>query len=334
MDVEDRVRGYVCDALGDCSPDQITAVTRLTGGERHTVYKVSNVVPGRGANDVVVRIARSDDSRDPALAEREARVLEKVKGSAAPLLYDFRCESRWFDVPVTCTQFVAGQQRELTASSPQDLERLGSVVASIHALPADDLIEWFPETTTPGMYLDSRVDIVDGRVAAYVRDPLPTSVQSRLERAVVLTKKTLTRARSAESGGVEQTRVLQHGDVAGGNIIWGDGPVLIDWEYARLGDPADELAYIFSQNALPEPQREAFWRGYRQSTRPDQRLDRVADRVAVTTSLASSRSLAESPTRCGACASTGSSRSVASAPAMTLISRGRPACCDISTVQD
>ena len=53
-----------------------------------------------------------------------------------------------------------------------------------------------------------------------------------------------------------------------------------------------------------------------------------------TTSLASNRSLAESAsTRCGACASTGSSRSVVSAAAATLISRGRPSCCDTSTVK-
>ena len=34
---------------------------------------------------------------------------------------------------------------------------------------------------------------------------------------------------------------------------------------------------------------------------------------------------------CGACASTGASRSVGSASAATLISPGRPACCGIST---
>src|SRR5918996_568317 len=53
----------------------------------------------------------------------------------------------------------------------------------------------------------------------------------------------------------------------------------------------------------------------------------------VTTSLASNRSLAESPTTCGACASTGTSRSVVSAPGATLISRGRPSSSNTSTVK-
>jgi hypothetical protein len=38
-------------------------------------------------------------------------------------------------------------------------------------------------------------------------------------------------------------------------------------------------------------------------------------------------------TRCGACASTGTSPSVGSASAATPTSRGRPSCCDTSTVK-
>jgi SAM-dependent methyltransferase len=53
----------------------------------------------------------------------------------------------------------------------------------------------------------------------------------------------------------------------------------------------------------------------------------------VTTSLALSRSLAESPTTCGACASTGTSRSVVSVLGATLISRGRPSSSNTSTVK-
>jgi len=53
----------------------------------------------------------------------------------------------------------------------------------------------------------------------------------------------------------------------------------------------------------------------------------------VGTPLASSRWLAESPTMCGAYASTGTSRSAVSAAGATRISRGRPSFSSISTVQ-
>ena len=41
----------------------------------------------------------------------------------------------------------------------------------------------------------------------------------------------------------------------------GPGPVLIDWEYARLGDPADEIAYLFDQNGLSPGHRGHFGEG-------------------------------------------------------------------------
>ena len=37
------------------------------------------------------------------------------------------------------------------------------------------------------------------------------------------------------------------------DLLWDAEPILIDWEYARLGDPADEIAYTFTQNALSAP---------------------------------------------------------------------------------
>lgn len=62
-----------------------------------------------------------------------------------------------------------------------------------------------------------------------------------------------------------ETLSLLHGDIAPGNALWGREPALIDWEYTRLGDPADEIAYLFDQHALAEPQRQAFWDEYGRS---------------------------------------------------------------------
>ncbi len=73
--------------------------------------------------------------------------------------------------------------------------------------------------------------------------------------------------------------MLLHGDIGAGNVIWGPAPVLIDWEYARIGDRADEIAYVFTQNGLDEAEREAFWRGYRPGTDPEAPFDDLVDRV-------------------------------------------------------
>ncbi len=46
-----------------------------------------------------------------------------------------------------------------------------------------------------------------------------------------------------------------------------------------MGDPADEIAYLFDQNGLTAPRREAFWRGYRQGERNEVHLAHVVHRV-------------------------------------------------------
>lgn len=271
------MRRYAAEAVADCAADRITAVRRFESGERHAVYKVSYVDGAGRADDLVVRIATSDEARDCRAAEREAAVLAKVQGVAGPHLYDFRCESPWFDAPTTCMQFVSGKQSEMTAVAPHDIERLGAVIAQVHALPIDDLSEWFPTSTTPDEYVDERVDVIRQKLTS-VRDPLPAALQRRLRDAWVRVTAARRLASTANRFEAGEGLVLQHGDIASGNVVWGATPVLIDWEYARLGDPADEIAYVFGQNDLSAAQRDAFWRGYRATTRGD-RLDAIADRV-------------------------------------------------------
>jgi thiamine kinase-like enzyme len=85
--------------------------------------------------------------------------------------------------------------------------------------------------------------------------------------------------RDTQSFSTGETLVLVHGEIAPGNILWAPDPVLIDWEYARLGDPADEVAYLFDQNGLALDQREAFWRGYRDGVSSQSWLEHLTDRV-------------------------------------------------------
>ena len=72
---------------------------------------------------------------------------------------------------------------------------------------------------------------------------------------------------------------LLHGDAHGSNVVWsGSVAQLVDWEDVRLGDPAAEIAYIFSENQLPEAGRARFWEGYARTR--GSRADPVGQRVA------------------------------------------------------
>ncbi len=271
------IRGYAADAVG-CSPDRITAVSRFEDGNRHAVYKASYLDAGDATQHLVVRVSFGGDPTDCAQAEREASVLEKVGGLAAPLLYDFRCTSPWFETPTMCMQFVPGRQQELSSASPAEIERLGSVVAWLHGQPVEDLVASLTATGEIASYAGDRLEsILSG--LAWVRDPLPAAIQARLKGAADPLERSWGTWRNAESFRTGATLALLHGDIVPGNVLWDPDPVLIDWEYTRLGDPADEIAYLFDQNGLTAPEQEAFWRGYRESISGEMRYAHVIDRV-------------------------------------------------------
>src|SRR4051812_17921118 len=121
MGAQQRVLSYACDAVSGCSLDRVTAVSRFDSGERHAVYRISYVDPAGRTADIVVRVSTGGDATERAQATREATVLEKVQGVAAPLLYDFRVESPWFDGPTMCMQFVPGEERDLVDIAPKDV---------------------------------------------------------------------------------------------------------------------------------------------------------------------------------------------------------------------
>jgi aminoglycoside phosphotransferase (APT) family kinase protein len=54
-----------------------------------------------------------------------------------------------------------------------------------------------------------------------------------------------------------------HGDLWSGNVVWdGDHPSLVDWEYARRGDPAEELAYVIEMDDMAPEVQTALLDGY------------------------------------------------------------------------
>src|SRR6266700_3976290 len=191
------LRGYVSASVG-CSPGRITAASRFQDGNRHAVYKVSYLGPTGASEDLVVRVSHGGDPDDCAQAEREARVLKKAGGIAAPLLYDFRCSSPWFETPSMCVQFVLGRQRELSSATAAEIERLGSVVAWVHGRPSDDLVDGPSKPGDLGSYAEGRLQSIIA-TAVWVRDPLPGPIQAGLRAAADSVQRSWERAQDAHS---------------------------------------------------------------------------------------------------------------------------------------
>lgn len=58
---------------------------------------------------------------------------------------------------------------------------------------------------------------------------------------------------------------LVHGDLVAANILWTPAPRFIDFEFWRMGDPAEDLAYVIEVNALPQPAVKALLDAYADS---------------------------------------------------------------------
>jgi thiamine kinase-like enzyme len=271
------IRSYVAEVMPDCSFESITLVERLRSGENHVVHRVSYVDPGGDGRDVIVRAGAGVDA-EQVRAHREAIVMRKVGGVVGPGIHDFRPRCPGFDGPIMCMQFLAGDQPALNRVRQPDLQRLGEVVQRLHALPVDDLTDWGPGDLSLPTYAKERWRAHLAFRLPAIRDPLPGALQRRLRAAVGLASDDMEALMARLHEGTEESLVLLHADISGANVIWAPHPVLIDWEYARLGDAADEVGYLFTQNDLGQAHRAAFWRGYGRRITATM-LDRILQRV-------------------------------------------------------
>lgn len=272
------VRAYVAEIAG-CSEDAVRGMTRFDDGNRHEVYKASYVTRSSDVVDLVVRVSLADDPQERLQVEREAAVLRAVDGVGAPRLVDFRLTSPWFAAPVLATEFVPGHTFDVASGSLTQLERLGSVVAGVHALDATALREVLGTDGTIQAYAESRLRHILGGLP-WAREPLSATLRDRVGRAALLIEQSWNRYQHSKSFDTDEPLALLHGDIALGNVLWSENPVLIDWEYARIGDRSDEMAYLFDQSDLTSRQRDAFWRGYRPQRQESASIDDVIDRVS------------------------------------------------------
>jgi aminoglycoside phosphotransferase (APT) family kinase protein len=271
------VRAYVTAAMG-CPAEAITAVVPFEDGNRHAVHRVSYRDVSHAARDVVVRVSYGGGAADVAQAEREAVVLEHVGGVAAPEIFDFRRTSDWFDTPAMCMQFLPGRQQDLRTAGLTGIRQFASLVAWVHTRPLNGLGDSMGEATAIASYAEGRLRSILSTLM-WARDPLPETLQDRLRRAADSLAEGFGASQDSSAFNSGEMLSLLHGDIGPGNVFWTPSPCLIDWEYTRLGDPADEMAYTFDQNALTPSQREAFWDGYQQNIDSRSRVDHIMERV-------------------------------------------------------
>lgn len=277
--VEDRVRRYVAATVPDCTVLDDMHVERLRGGQRHALFRVS---VGEPTADVVVRLDPGDTSWTAVNAEREARVLEYLDGKSAPRLLDFQRDNPLISGPVMCLSYVDGVARPLGDLSTQEIGQLATIVGELHARQLlDGDVGYSPsEEVSFDVNLLRRFNLDVRTRALGGPTNMDQDVIARYTRAFSFTWTVVVAALSEEGWYRRHNRLaLLHGDVGAGNITWGALPTLIDWEDWRIGDPAEEIAYILTENDLSHEQQRAFWNAYQDVNGAE--MPAIAGRVSV-----------------------------------------------------
>ena len=138
-------------------------------------------------------------------------------------------------------RFLKGRSwTEADLSCPENLRRLASRLRELHRLPP------------AGDHFDPLAAARRYQARLGTRESL--ALLQRAERQV------------AKINAPQSARVLCHNDLVCRNIVEGEALMLIDWEYAAVGDPYFDLAVVVQHHGLGADGAEQFLRGYLQES--------------------------------------------------------------------
>ena len=181
-------------------------------------------------------------SGDPGSVHREALALTHLRGTglAAELVAETDGSVTWTYVP--------GAARSPAAVDDADLAALGAYLRRVHDTAHEDV---------GGRHVWSRPrrglrGYASGRLADL--DPVPDTLRTLADR--------VAEGLLAVMDDAPAPLRFLHGDLIADNILWTPEPILVDWEFWRTGDPAEDLAYLAVVNGLSDEALAAVLTGY------------------------------------------------------------------------
>ena len=186
-----------------------------------------------------------DKRGDQEAIAREAAALARLAGAPwAPVLVDHG--PGWMR-----STRLPGAPRAIAAATRAEAVRLGGVLRAAHETlraPTGGLWTWAVGAGTLADYRRRRAEDTERALAG--------------GPDAGLALRALRAAAPPEDPGDAPFRML-HGDLVEANIVWGpDGPGLVDWEFWRMGDPAEDVAYLIEANGLPDAVAAGVLDGY------------------------------------------------------------------------
>jgi aminoglycoside phosphotransferase (APT) family kinase protein len=222
--------------LRDAVDPRATGVTAraLMGGIDTATYAL-RLERDDNARELVVRVYRDWEGDAGAAVRRMHEVLVAVAAVSTlaprPILADAGGEL--IGEPLIVMSFLPGAPQAPTGQDDAWAEQLALAMVDFHAAPLERLAQGFPREGTPTERL---ARILERHPDA--RDPLWDTIVSRLTPIAPRIQL--------------NPPVLIHSDFWFGNTIWQEGRLtgVIDWDGARIGDPARDVAGARNDLAL------------------------------------------------------------------------------------
>lgn len=228
----------------------------------------------KGLHHLNFKVVISDDTKTcsgvlrlPATAENQRALihevwyLEKLKGDLAPNIL-FHTDTSSLGMPVLITGFIPGVHIDFSQLDDAQIVMLAETTAKVHSIKDNHFSPGgavLPNST--GTYRD------------YARLTVHEDIDKPYEKAKAIPHddKTVRRARKLLSQKLDSNDTswdqdefsLCHGDIGIYNVLWTTHELhLIDWDGARFGDPADDIAYIFAINNVSTHWHHTFLDAY------------------------------------------------------------------------
>lgn len=221
-----RRHGLVPDASG-------WRVELLPGGLNSRVFVARDPA---GAPALTVRQARPGLEH---VLDREAWVLATLAGPRGCAPWPAR---RVGDL--LAHDYADGEPAPLGEVSAAARAALGGCLARIHAHERPGYTRW----PSPARHDGTLRDFFHARLDMLAGYPAMRGLLAAAGRPFAAALRALPLTGDGWDG---RRFAITHGDLSVGNILWRDPAVtLIDWEYSRDGDPAEDLAYLLGEQPV------------------------------------------------------------------------------------
>jgi aminoglycoside phosphotransferase (APT) family kinase protein len=229
---DDGTRGTLNRLMSHVPKQPAAQPDSLRGGGRFSVHILDGL-------EVV------EKTGDPGALSREAAALRRIAGrGVGPALVST-------EPGVLRTSLLDGGPRAVSATSVDDLGALGSLLRKTHETACQ------ASGGLPGWLRTART------LASYRRRRAADALALAGPRRRALADRVIFGLPSQPAVDDPRPFRLLHGDLVAENIVWtSQGPRLVDWEFWRMGDPAEDLAYLAELNGLDDRAFRAVLDGY------------------------------------------------------------------------